>query len=260
MELLNLSEVGAKNVFKDICLVATDMDGTLTQEGKFSSGLLKALENLARADIRVLIVTGRSAGWVSGISSLMPVAGAIAENGGLFFPQGSDVPICLSGIENFSLHRQQLATAFDTLKSHFPNIKESADNIFRLTDWTFDVAGLSPKELDILSELCYTMGWSFTYSSVQCHIKPQTQDKAAGLLAVVRDFFPNISCQEIVTVGDSPNDESLFNSEIFPISVGVANILKYADKLIYKPLYITDTSEGVGFCELANVLLLSKKQ
>ncbi|MCT7952027.1 Cof-type HAD-IIB family hydrolase [Ancylothrix sp. C2] len=255
MELLSLSQAVAEGLFTEICLVATDMDGTLTQKGKFNSALLWALENLASAGIQVVIVTGRSAGWVSGISSLMPVAGAIAENGGLFFPQGSDVPVCLSAIENFTLHRQQLATAFESLKSHFPNIQESGDNVFRLTDWTFDVAGLRQNDLDKLASLCYQIGWGFTYSSVQCHIKPQVQDKAAGLLRVLREFFPQIPAQKVVTVGDSPNDESLFNSANFPVSVGVANVLEYADKLIYKPVCVTTAAEGAGFCELANQLL-----
>ena len=40
-----------------------------------------------------LIVTGRSAGWVSAISSLMPIVGAIAENGGLFYPSGNSEPV-----------------------------------------------------------------------------------------------------------------------------------------------------------------------
>jgi len=61
-----------------IYLLATDMDGTLTKNGKFTSQLLNTLEQLSVAKIPVLIVTGRSAGWVSAISSLMPIAGAIA--------------------------------------------------------------------------------------------------------------------------------------------------------------------------------------
>ncbi len=36
----------------NIRLVATDMDGTLTQTGKFTSQLLQGLENLATANIR----------------------------------------------------------------------------------------------------------------------------------------------------------------------------------------------------------------
>ena len=51
------------------CLIATDMDGTLTKNGKFTSQLLNSLECLLEAEIPVLIVTGRSAGWVSAIFS-----------------------------------------------------------------------------------------------------------------------------------------------------------------------------------------------
>jgi hydroxymethylpyrimidine pyrophosphatase-like HAD family hydrolase len=73
-----------QNNLQNIKLIANDMDGTLTQKGKFSSGLLRLFEELERANIQVLIVTGRSAGWVSRLVNYLPVAGAIAENGGLF--------------------------------------------------------------------------------------------------------------------------------------------------------------------------------
>ena len=66
-----------------VCLVATDMDGTLTQQGRFTSYLFMALEALADTQIYVLLVTGRSAGWVQGLKTYLPVTGAIAENGGL---------------------------------------------------------------------------------------------------------------------------------------------------------------------------------
>jgi hydroxymethylpyrimidine pyrophosphatase-like HAD family hydrolase len=59
------------------------MDGTLTRSGRFSSALLQDLEVLALAGIPVVIVTGRSAGWVSGLLHYLPIVGAIAENGGI---------------------------------------------------------------------------------------------------------------------------------------------------------------------------------
>jgi hydroxymethylpyrimidine pyrophosphatase-like HAD family hydrolase len=43
------------------------MDGTLTIAGKFTSQGLQAFEQLATANLPVLLVTGRSAGWVSGL-------------------------------------------------------------------------------------------------------------------------------------------------------------------------------------------------
>ncbi len=251
---LPLSQLASASLH-NIRLVATDMDGTLTRRGKFMSKLLQALEDLAAANIKVLIVTGRSAGWVSGLSSLMPVVGAIAENGGLFYLSGNDIPIALTPIPDLASHRQHLAAAFRQLQTKFPQIQESADNRFRITDWTFDVTVLTPSELQTLSQLCQEMGWGFTYSHVQCHIKPQNQDKAVGLLRVLREYFPEYLLEQVVTVGDSPNDESLFDPCHFPISVGVANVLAYANQLQYQPGYVTTAAEGDGFCELSSYLL-----
>ncbi|MBD2251685.1 HAD family hydrolase [Nostoc parmelioides] len=236
-------------------LIATDMDGTLTQQGRFSAALLQNLEDLRVAGLTVLIVTGRSAGWVSGISSLMPVAGAIGENGGLFYPAESEHPLLLTPIADLTEHRQNLALVFQELKQKFPQIQESGDNRFRVTDWTFDVSDLTVEELQIIANLCQDMGWGFTYSNVQCHIKPQGQEKAIALLQVLQKYFPDYSPTQVVTVGDSPNDESLFNRRYFPLSVGVANVLKYADQLQHQPSYVTTAAEGEGFCELSSYIL-----
>ncbi|MBU7582075.1 MAG: HAD family phosphatase [Nostoc sp. TH1S01] len=257
---LNPISQSPSTCWRNIRLIATDMDGTLTNEGKFSTALLQALEDLTASGIKVLIVTGRSAGWVSGISSLMPVAGAIAENGGIFYPNSSEQPIALTSIPDLTLHRQKLAAAFAQLKQKFPQIQESADNRFRLTDWTFDVADLTLQELQTLGNLCQSMGWGFTYSTVQCHIKPQNQDKAVGLLQVLQAHWPEYSPEKIVTVGDSPNDESLFARHYFPVSVGVANVLKYANQLQYQPTYVTSAAEVAGFCELASYILKSSTE
>ncbi|MEO0967033.1 MAG: HAD family hydrolase [Cyanobacteria bacterium J06639_18] len=241
--------------FEKISLVATDMDGTLTRKGKFTTALLQALENLADQDIKVLILTGRSAGWVNGLASYLPIVGAVAENGGLFYPADSEDVIKLTPINDYNEHRQGLAEAFSKLQTQFPRIQESSDNRFRLTDWTFDVADLTTQELTILDNLCQDMGWGFTYSSVQCHIKPLGQEKAKALLQVLKQYFPEYQIEQVVTVGDSPNDESLFNQAVFPVSVGVANVLEYSKELKYQPAYVTSAYEGEGFCELADLLL-----
>lgn len=239
----------------DIRLVATDMDGTLTQSGKFTPALLQALTDLAAANIQVIVVTGRSAGWVNGLTAYLPIAGAIAENGGLYYPHGNELPVALSSITDFDSHRQQLRDVFQKLQLEFPQIRETADNRFRLTDWTFEVQNLSNDELQKLGQLCSQLGWSFTYSNVQCHIKPLNQDKAAGLIQVLRNYFPQLSLEQVVTVGDSPNDESLFNPSYFHHSVGVANVREYINQMQHQPKYITTAAEGEGFSELAAYLL-----
>jgi HAD superfamily hydrolase (TIGR01484 family) len=243
------------NQFKNIRLIATDMDGTLTKNGRFSPELFQTLERLAEANVNVLIITGRSAGWVEAVRNYLPVVGAIAENGGLFYRELGAEPEFLVPINNIDLHRQKLTDTFTFLQTHFSKIKESSDNRFRLTDWTFDVAGLSLLEIKELANLSEQQGWSFTYSNVQCHIKPMQQDKANGLLKVIDRYFSNLNIEEIVTVGDSPNDESLFDRNLFTNSVGVGNVSHYLPQMQHQPSYITRGWEVEGFIELATLIL-----
>ncbi|MCT7975276.1 HAD-IIB family hydrolase [Laspinema olomoucense] len=257
MKSLPLSQLQTHHSLQRVAVVATDLDGTLTHQGKFTPGLLQALEALAAASVAVVIVTGRSAGWVSGLVSYLPVVGAIAENGGIFYPSNG-TPVLLTAIADLKTHRQQLAAGFAHLLAEFPHLQETSDNPFRVTDWTFEVAGLTSENLQRLRFLCAEMGWGFTFSTVHCHIKPPNQDKAVALMEVLRDRFPDYSSDRLVTVGDSPNDETLFNPTLFPLSVGVANIAEYFDILTHHPAYLTDLPESEGFCELVRAILAAQ--
>ena len=250
MPLLNLHQAH----LSDIRLIASDVDGTLTHNGKFSSDFISTLLNLQSAGIKVLLVTGRSAGWVSALVNYLPVEGAIAENGEIFL-QPNGTQDLLSSVPNLSRHRILLENTFHHIKQLFPNLHPSADNQFRITDWTFDVDDLSADDIQAISTQCDLMGWSFTYSNVQCHIKPVHQDKSTGLDTVLKNHFPELNSQQVLTVGDSPNDEAMFNPVKFPISVGVANVLHYQNKMLHLPKYITHASEFAGFLELVTLLL-----
>ena len=57
----------------------------------------------------------------------------------------------------------------------------------------------------------------------------------------------------VVYIGDSPNDEPMF--EYFPNAVGVANILGFWNQLRFKPAWITKEEGGKGFAQLARVLV-----
>ncbi len=241
-----------------IRLIATDMDGTLTKNEKFTPKLLDALETLAQIPIPVLMITGRSAGWVEGLYHYLPIVGAIAENGGVFYGNGSEFPDILTPIEDVKQHRHQLSEVFKDLCAVYPQLKESSDNRYRLTDWTFSVEGLNPEEIQQLKRLTEEKGLSFTYSTVQCHLKPLQQDKAMGLKQVLSQFFPTYSLDQVLTLGDSPNDDPIFNRAIFPLSVGVSNLLTYRDQLMNHPAYITQQPEVEGFWEVVNLLISNK--
>ena len=254
---LLLTADNSRSAFRKVQLVATDMDGTLTTQGEFTAELLQAFDRLRACGIEVLIVTGRSAGWASGIANYLPVAGAIAENGGLYIDKADPTPVILPDIPRITHHRDRLSSLFNRLKERYLALTPSVDNPYRITDWTFDITGLAASDIAWMQETCESLSMGFTYSTVQCHIKIPRQSKAAGLAKVLQQRFDNLETASIVTVGDSPNDESLFEPQ-FPNSVGVANLAHYLPNLSQTPTYITAEAEGKGFIELADCLVASR--
>lgn len=241
-------------------LVATDMDGTLTLDEKITGDLLQALLDLKQAGVTVLMTTGRSAGWVNGLAYYLPVAGAIAENGGLFYsPHLDPAGVLLSPIQDRAAHRQKLSEMFDQLKTEFPFIEVATDNAFRVTDWTYTNPGFATDDLHRMKQMCTDAGWGFVYSNVQCHIKPLGQNKQTGLLEVLSKHFSiqgiQRSPQQLITIGDSPNDDELFDPEVFPYSVGVANVANYLADMRFAPSAIASYPEQNGFLELAQLIL-----
>jgi hypothetical protein len=59
-----------------------------------------------------------------------------------------------------------------------------------------------------------------------------------------------------VYVGDSTNDQLMFAH--FPLSVGVANLMDFADRLTQWPAYLTAFDRGRGFVEVAERLLAAR--
>ena len=58
---------------RDIRLIATDVDGTLTRDDQFTPELLQAIDQINAKGLLLLLVTGRSAGWVSALNNYLPV-------------------------------------------------------------------------------------------------------------------------------------------------------------------------------------------
>ena len=71
---------------RQLAAVFTDIDGTMTDDdGRIPAESLAALERIRAAGLRVLVVTGRPAGWCDLIARTWPVDGVVGENGGLAF-------------------------------------------------------------------------------------------------------------------------------------------------------------------------------
>ena len=59
--------------------------------------------------------------------------------------------------------------------------------------------------------------------------------------------------EQIIYIGDSPNDVPMFS--YFPHSVGVANVLHFNGKIDHYPTWITRQEGGYGFAEMVDHLL-----
>lgn len=234
-------------------LFVCDVDGTITERGQISSSSLATLTALAAGGVPCLLCTGRPAGWMESIVHYLPVYGAIAENGGVLIRRGHSLEFFSSTPESFS-GRSAIRDAFVALKEKLPYLRESADNRWRLTDWTFDLPD-DALDLTKISEILSTLGWDFTYSTVQCHILPRGQSKASAIATVKKRF----AFHEAIFVGDSPNDETVFAAPEVALSVGVHNLVEYTGALSALPAYLTQSPEGAGFAEIAARLLTARK-
>jgi hydroxymethylpyrimidine pyrophosphatase-like HAD family hydrolase len=87
---------------------------------------------------------------------------------------------------------------------------------------------------------------------VHAHAIPGPWDKAKGVARALQEVLGidlDTELDRWVFVGDSGNDAAAF--EVFPKSVGVANVRDHLDRLPTPPRYVTDSDRGLGFAELA---------
>lgn len=247
-----------------IRVVASDVDGTLTHDGKFSPDVLLTFSRLREKGLRVVPVTGRSAGWVQGIAAYLPVSAAVAENGGVLFLEDGErtvlLPTEFSDEGGVGIARQRLGEMFEILCLRSPvPLRVTADNAFRMTDFTFHIEGLSSELLTSFHHHCEDEGLSFTYSTIHGHIMYPGQSKARGLRHLLT-LLPNaehgasLDAHQVLTIGDSPNDSPLFVPGEFGLSVGVGNIARYLNVMEHAPEYLCARQEASGFVEAMDVL------
>jgi len=73
-----------EHVRRKLRFVLTDIDDTLTTDGKLTAGAYRALERLHDAGRIVVPVTGRPAGWCDHIARMWPVDAVVGENGAFY--------------------------------------------------------------------------------------------------------------------------------------------------------------------------------
>src|SRR4051794_17664326 len=72
-------------VAKNLIGIFTDIDDTLTTDGRLPAAAYAALERLHECGLAVVPTTGGRAGWCAMAARFWPVAGVVGENGAFSF-------------------------------------------------------------------------------------------------------------------------------------------------------------------------------
>jgi hypothetical protein len=238
----------------------SDIDGTLTTEGRIEGQTHVALERLAAAGIPVVLVTGRPAGWGQAFLATAPVAAVVTENGGVTFVRDGRRLRKLYGVPPATLPewRRRMLEVVAEVQREVPGARLSSDSKYREVDLAVDwneEAQLTRPQAEQVVALCVRAGFSASRSSVHVNFGPPHFDKLSACMSVVRTVLGDDGndLSPYVFVGDALNDAPMFGG--FPNSVGVANVRAWWDELRFKPRFVTERAEGAGARELIEHLL-----
>lgn len=250
------------DMLRQVQVVLTDVDGTLTRKGQIAADVVAAISDLVDAGVIVIPVTGRPAGWAHVMVNQWPVKAAIAENGAMAYvrtDKGVQEVFAL-GKDQSKAHQARLKEIARSAIKAFPKLKLAGDQPFRLVDLAINhaenVDPLSAAEVAALRAFLTNKGAQVIVSSIHVHAQLAAFDKAAMAKRVLNDYLGAVDAKAVLAIGDAPNDEPLFAA--FPLSVGVANLRKSAAEMKTLPRYITDAAEADGFCELAARLIAAR--
>ncbi|HEX2528344.1 MAG TPA: HAD-IIB family hydrolase [Geminicoccus sp.] len=246
----------------------TDIDDTVTTEGRLTAAAYTALERLHEAGITVVPITGRPAGWCDMVARFWPVAGVVGENGAFFFRYDHGEKRMIrrfsQGDDERAANRQRLVAIRDRVLAEVPGAAVASDQGYRETDLAIDfcedVPPLPRDSVDRIVGIFEEAGAVAKISSIHVngwygsHDK-LTMSKTFATEALGIDLEANR--ERYVYAGDSPNDAPMFGW--FPNAVGVANVLRFQDRMPALPAYVTPSEGGAGFVELVDAILEARR-
>ncbi len=243
--------------------VFTDIDDTLTTDGQLTAPAYLALAQLTASGLKVIPITGRPAGWCDHIARFWPVEGVVGENGAFWFRYDPSkrrlVKRFLVDDAERAANRQRLERIGRSILAAVPGTALASDQLYReadiAIDFCEDVPALDRASVDRIVALMEAEGMTAKVSSIHVNGWFGAYDK----LGMTRIMMSEVFGQDLdairdrcVFTGDSPNDAPMFG--YFPLSVGVANVRDFADRLTVLPAYVTRGRGGAGFAEVARRL------
>jgi HAD superfamily hydrolase (TIGR01484 family) len=227
-----------------------------------------AMERLKQANISTIPITGRPAGWCDHIARMWPVDGLVGENGAFYFRYDERRRKMRRRYYKSEAQRNADRQKLEKLKIEIlkkvPDCRVSADQAYReadlAIDYCEDIPPLPMEDVDRIVRLFESAGARAKISSIHVNGWFGEYDKLTMTRMLFEEVF-NVNLEnaveKVIFIGDSPNDVPMFR--FFPHSVGVANILRFREKIAHKPAWVTQKEGGYGFAEMVDQLLSKTK-
>lgn len=247
--------------FADADILFTDVDDTLTTQGRLLPETYLAICRLAAAGIRVIPVTGGCAGWCDQIIRTWPVTAVIGEGGAFYATRTGPQRVDWQFWQNPAVHRADQAAILKVvaeLTLDF-DIQLACDQAFRYVDVAIDYnqqVSLTPPQVAAVTDALLSKGIHVRQSSIHLNLWLGDFDKSAMAKRLGQELLGldvTTLQQRAVFIGDAPNDECMFRD--FSSSIGVANINKHLSTMTHRPAAITEQPSGLGFAEMADAWL-----
>jgi HAD superfamily hydrolase (TIGR01484 family) len=243
----------------------TDIDDTLTRDGAIEPVALAALGRLRDAGVRVVAITGRSMGWSEPFAHPpplgWPIDAIVAENGAVAL-RSVNGALQIDFVQDAATrtrNARRLNEVVQRILREVPGATLARDSAGRVTDMAVDhseFARLDARAIEHVVALMRDAGMTATVSSIHINGWFGSHNKLSGARWIIQQLWGRELDAELsrwACVGDSTNDQDMFGH--IPLSVGVANLMRFADQLTVWPAYLTRGERGAGFAEVADALL-----
>jgi HAD superfamily hydrolase (TIGR01484 family) len=249
-----------------------DIDDTISTDGRITARAYSALERLRDAGYLVIPITGRPAGWCDHIARMWPVDAVVGENGAFSMRydrharklQVRHVDALQSSPAQVAGRRERLRAVGEHIISQVPGSAWASDQAYRIADIAIDfcedVAPLPKDSVERIAQLMREQGLTAKVSSIHVNGWFGDYDKLGMTRQLLAETFGidiDARPESVVFIGDSPNDAPMFG--FFPLSVGVANVRDFGDRIACHPRFVTLARSGDGFVELAELLLAARR-
>jgi HAD superfamily hydrolase (TIGR01484 family) len=241
-----------------------DIDDTFTSHGRIRALAYESLWALKESGLWAVPVTGRPAGWCDHIARMWPVDGVVGENGALYFwfdeGEGKLKKRFHDPEEVRAEKRQRLVRIEEEILASVPGSATASDQLYRETDLAIDYCeDVTPLEREAVDRICGIFkkhGARCKVSSIHVNGWFGDYDKLGMTKTLVQERWGlnlDANRERFLFCGDSPNDEPMF--EYFPTTVGVKNVLNFADRMTFLPSFVASREGGEGFAEIVETVL-----